>query len=138
MKKFKNRQDILDDLLSTTTRDVPREIEKLACFIDRHAEARADQDKKVSARTSAKTRRKKRNTKKKTTHYLTVEIFEGLDEAKEKIRDIVPAGIKARISKSQIVNHALKMILCDFETKGESSSLVKFILQNSQCASGER
>ena len=136
MKKFENRQDILDDLLSTTTCNVPQEIEELVCFIERHAERRTVRDKKVGRnQVSAKRRRKKRNTKKKTTHYLSEEIFQGLDEAKEKIRKILPADIKTRVSKSQIVDHALKMILCDFETNGESSSLVKLILQNSQCAS---
>lgn len=129
IKKAKTH-DILDELLSTTTHEVPPEIQELTDFIDRQGEHQGEPDK-IVRRSSSMTRRTKK-TKKKITHYLSEETYNGLDNAKEKIRQIVPLEIKTGVSKSKIVDHALKMILQDFETKGKNSSLVKFLLENSQ------
>ena len=131
MKKAK-KQDILDELLINTGHAMLPEVEELISSMKHRGDLRGESGKDVRSRPTRKREKKKTRTKKKTTHYLSVEIFAGLDEAKEKIRQIVPPDIKTTVSKSKIVNHALKMILQDFETNGKSSSLVKLLLSNSQ------
>ena len=74
-------------------------------------------------------RKKKKEAKRKTTHYLSEEIFENLDSVQKKIRSIVPENLKSKVSKSEIVNQALVLILKEFETKGEDSKLVRNIIQ---------
>jgi len=71
--------------------------------------------------------KKKKDTKKKTTLYLSKEVFENLDRVKKEIRSIVPKNLRSKVSKTQIVNHALTLILKEFEDKGENSKLVRNI-----------
>lgn len=68
--------------------------------------------------------------KKKSTHYLSEKIFADLDEARAKITELVHPRLKSRISKSRIVDQALRMILKDFGEKGEKSHLLKEILKD--------
>ncbi len=70
-----------------------------------------------------------RAAKRKTTYYITEEIFQDLDDAKDKIKKILPAKMKRQVSKSGIVDFALKLILMEFESKGEQSMLMKRIFQ---------
>jgi len=72
-------------------------------------------------------KREKRPKKRKTTYYLTEQVFENLGDAKEIIRNMFPDIQKSKISKTRIVDSALKMILKEFETKGSKSALVKQI-----------
>ena len=67
--------------------------------------------------------------KKKSTYYVTEETFAHLDKAKVKIKQQVPATFKKHISKSQIINQALGMILRDFEIKGDDSLLMKRLMK---------
>lgn len=68
--------------------------------------------------------------KKKSTHYLSGEIFADLDEAQDKINELVRQRTKSRVSKSLIVDQALRMILQEFEEKGEKSRLTKEIIKS--------
>ena len=131
LKKQKN-QDILYELLSTPTGDMPPEIEELTAFIRRQGEIPPKPAKRGHVSSGRKRKKKKAAAKKKTTHYLSEEIFDGLDEAKDKIREIVPSDKKTGVSKSKIVNHALTMILQEFEVRGERSSLMQRILKKPQ------
>lgn len=84
---------------------------------------------KRPARDKAKKRSKHKGAaKKKTTHYLSKETFEELSQAKRAIRKLVPKDIKTGVSKSLIVDSALKLLLDDFEAKGEESVLVRKVL----------
>ena len=132
MIKKEKQRDIMDELLSTTPQSVPAEIQELTDFLNDQREQDGDSSKNLGGKTTKKKRRKKTGAKRKTTHYLSEEIFDGLDEAKEKIRKIAPTDQKTSISKSQIVDRALKMILHDFEAKGEKSSLVRLVLESPQ------
>jgi hypothetical protein len=86
--------------------------------------------KEQKVKTSKKSvKKRKKGTKRKTTHYLTEEVFENLDSAKKKIRTIVPEDLRTRVSKTQIVNRALMLILEEFETKGKNSKLVNYLLK---------
>lgn len=129
MVSQKKTRDILDALLGKPLENTAPGTEELEKLI--HQEPRnkpSPEGKKRQGKTPA--RNTKNRGKKKTTHYLSGKVFQELSEAKQKINDLVPSPLKSRVSKSQIVNQALKMILDDFEQKGEKSTLVKQLLKN--------
>ncbi len=73
---------------------------------------------------------RKKIIKKKTTHYLTNEVFRELDDANNFLRGLLPPGSKLLTTKSKIVNYAVKMLLDDFESKGDQSKLVKKLFKD--------
>jgi len=77
----------------------------------------------------SKSMRKRAGMKTKATHYLTKEVFRELDVANNYLRGLLPAGSKLLATKSKIVNYAVKMILDEFDSKGEQSELVKNLLK---------
>lgn len=127
----KHKHDIMDDLLKGSSEDTASEASSLAKLIHRAgenassakppAESAADQDQKKAHGGDGK---------KKSTHYLSGEIFDDLDEARDKINELVHPRLKSKISKSRIVDQALRMILKDFEEKGEKSHLIKEMLKD--------
>jgi len=125
MAAKKKERDVLEDILGGPQDDSAPGVDELTKLIHRDAQL----SKMVSTRKSRRTTGKKRPRKKKSTHYLSKEIFENLGEAKEKIREIIPSEKKIRVTKSGIVNSALKMLLREFELKKEKSLLVKQILE---------
>ena len=68
--------------------------------------------------------------KRKITHYLTEDTFENLVQAKMDIRKHVPEQYRSQISKTKIVNQALRMILQEFQLNGEKSKIMQTILQS--------
>ncbi len=123
MAENKKKQDVLKALLSGSADNfIPglEELEKLIYRSVKPPEAAFVIEK-------PKAKREKRPKKRKTTYYLTEEIFENLGDAKEIIRKMFPDIQKSKISKTRIVDSALKMILKEFETKGGDSALVKQI-----------
>ena len=77
-----------------------------------------------------KKKKRSRQTKRKITHYLTEETFENLVQAKMDIRKHVPEQYRSQISKTKIVNQALRMILQEFQLNGEKSKIMQTILQS--------
>ena len=75
-------------------------------------------------------RKRSRQTKRKITHYLTEDNFEKLVRAKMDIRKHVPEQYRSQISKTKIVNQALRMILQEFQLNGEKSKIMQTILQS--------
>ena len=67
--------------------------------------------------------------KVKTTHYLSQEVSENLDMAQMTIRSLMPEDLQCKISKSEIVNQSLAMILQEFEIKGKNSRLIRTLMQ---------
>jgi len=123
MAENKKNQDVLKAILSDSEDSfVPglEELEKLIHRCVKPPEATAVTEK-------PKAKKKKVSKKRKTTYYLTEEVFENLGDAKEIIRKMFPDIQKSKISKTRIVDSALKMILNEFETKGSKSALVKQI-----------
>jgi hypothetical protein len=130
MAAKKKKRDLLEDILGGPQDDSAPGVDELTKLIHRDAQpTEIVSGKRVATKKGRKTTKKKRPRKKKTTHYLSKEIFENLGEAKEKIRDIIPSDKKIRVTKSGIVNSALKMLLKEFELKKEKSLLVKQILE---------
>lgn len=120
--KTKN-QDVLKVILSGSEDYFVPGLEELEKLI--HRSVKPPEAAPVMKKPRAK--REKRPKKRKTTYYLTEEIFENLGDAKEIMRKMLPDIQKSKISKTRIVNSALKMILREFETKGGDSALVKQI-----------
>lgn len=69
--------------------------------------------------------RHKKRAKKKTTYYLSKEVFEELGEARDTLKNMLPEEDRSQISKSGIVDAALKMILQELADKGTDSVLLK-------------
>ncbi len=72
--------------------------------------------------------RKGVSSTKKTTHYLREDIFDGLTQAKQILRRLLPEGVKGRASKSGLVNCAVNALLQEIEEKGLESPMIKSIL----------
>ncbi|MHB1185012.1 MAG: hypothetical protein ACYDIB_04450 [Desulfobulbia bacterium] len=126
----KNKHDIMDDLLKGAEEDAAHEASSLAKLIHRTGETPIATAPAESSPDPEHKKPSPGDSKKKSTHYLSEEIFEDLDDAREKINELVHPRLKSRISKSRIVNQALSMILKDFEEKGEKSHLMKEILKD--------
>ncbi len=123
MAETKKKQDVLKAILSGSEDNFVPGLEELEKLIHRSVKP----PETAFVIETPKAKKKKRPKKKKTTYYLTEEIFETLGDAKEIIRKMLPDIQKSKISKTRIINSALKMILREFETKGGDSALVKQI-----------
>jgi len=75
-------------------------------------------------------RKNKKETDKKTSLCLSKEIFEYLDNVSNELKTIVPENLQSSITRSQIVNQALTLILKDYKEKGKNSRLFRSIMQN--------
>jgi hypothetical protein len=75
------------------------------------------------------TLKKQGKTKKKTTFYLSQEIVGKLDKAVKKIRTDGKEKYLSEISRSQIVDQALSLILEEFASQGKKSRLMRIIMQ---------
>ena len=60
---------------------------------------------------------------------MSEEVYESLGSVKNDIRSLLPENLRSKVSRSQIVNQALSLILKEFETKGEKSRLVRNLVQ---------
>lgn len=126
----KNKQDIMDDLLKGSSEDATHEASSLARLIHRTGESESVKHPTGSSSSQDQKKTPVSESKKKSTHYLSEEIFADLDDARDKINELVHPRVKSKISKSRIVNQALRMILKEFEEKGEKSHLIKEILKD--------
>lgn len=74
-------------------------------------------------------RKNSKETGKKTSISISKEIFESLDNVSNELRTIVPENLHSRVTRSQIVAHALSLILREYKKMGKNSSLVRSILK---------
>ncbi|MFH1021213.1 MAG: hypothetical protein V1782_11495 [Pseudomonadota bacterium] len=121
--------DIMDALLKGLSEDTEHEGSSLAKLIHRAGETASAKDPAGNPPCQDSPKTLGSDSKKKSTHYLSEEIFADLDGAREKINVILHQRLKSRVSKSRIVDEALRMILKEFEEKGEKSHLIKEILK---------
>jgi len=128
MPESRIQNDILGDILNDPQTGKIRGLDGLNQLIRGEASSPTEQNpplvktKKKIIKTSKKCKKKQ---KKKSTHYLSKEVFENLDEVKKDIRDMLPVGKKLQATKSKIVEKAVKMVLKEFCEKGENSFLVE-------------
>lgn len=129
-----NERDILADILNDSHSGNVRGLAELSKLIHMTSPG----ETLMPARSNAKKasfppqNKKKNRRKRKSTHYLNQDVFENLGEAKRIIKDFMPAGSKAIATKSQIVESAIKVLLGEFEEKGENSYLVKELLKKNK------
>jgi hypothetical protein len=127
----RKKRDVLYELLTDSQHEgiiSNKELNALNRLVGNSAQAEPLQKRKQEKSTK-KTARRKKALKRKTTYYLTDEVFENLDNAKKEIQAIVPEKLRSKVSKSQIVNKALSIILKEFEAKGGNSSLVRELVK---------
>lgn len=122
----------MDDLLKGSSEDTTHEAASLARLIHRTGESSCAKHPAEDPPSQDPKKSPAGDSKKKSTHYLSEEIFADLDEARDKINKLVHPRLKAHVSKSRIVDQALRMILKDFEEKGEKSPLIKEILKSTR------
>jgi len=125
----KNTHNIMDALLKGVAEEVEPEALSLAKLIHRTGETPPAKYPAGSPSCPDLPPKPGSAPKKKSTHYLSGDIFADLDEARDKINEFVQPHLKSRVSKSRIVDQALRMILKEFEEKGEKSRLIKEILK---------
>ena len=88
-----------------------------------------DSPEKKSIKKVPVNRGKKRCVKEKMTFYLSHEIINKLNKAEIKIQTAAKRKNLSRISRSQIVDQALSLILEEFAEQGENSMLMRVVLQ---------
>lgn len=62
------------------------------------------------------------------THALSLETLEGLSLARERLGALLATKVGQHVTRSEIVDQALRIVLEDFEIKGMDSTLVRKIL----------
>lgn len=77
-------------------------------------------------------KRRQFDSKKKSTHYLHEDVFDGLTQAKQILKRLLPEGAKGLASKSNLVNFAVNKLLQEIEEKGVQHSVIKTILGNAK------
>lgn len=122
--------DILEDVLTGSDEGAFPGLAELSDLLSRPKSPLPE------ARPPDKNRGRTRRRKKKVTHYLSPEISEDLDRILPRIRKLLPEGGRKKISKSRLVNFSLRLLLRDFEEKGEESLLVKQFLRNVRDGNG--
>lgn len=128
----RKKRNVLSELLTGETSEgmiSKKELKALHKLIGHASQINATPDKQSEKTKKIAVRRKKKEAKRKTTHYLSEEIFENLASVQKEIRSMLPENLRAKVSKSEIVNQALTLILKEFEAKGENSKLVRNIIQ---------
>ena len=126
----KKQHDRLGDILSAPTNDAFHGVAELNQLIKSFGQGAKEQRDSGARRgvTAAAGRQRSASPKKKTTHYLPQEMFEELGDVKDRIRNLVPEGVRGLVSKSGIINQALLQVLEEFEANGRNSELVRLII----------
>lgn len=122
------KRDILADILNDPHTGMIRGMNELSKLI--HARPNDSSTKDVAKRpVVGQQKKRERSRKHKTTHYLTKEVFDNLDEAKADIRSFLPEDSKSKATKSSIVESAITVVLHEFEKKGKDSVLIQELLK---------
>jgi hypothetical protein len=124
-KKAENR-DILAGILSGVQEDVVEGLDTLYEII--RLESRQPLKSDDYTRNDALSKTNPKKPKKKASHYLTQNVFDELSAAKINIRELLPSIPKSKVTKSNIVDIAIRAILEEYKTKGLKSALIKKVL----------
>ena len=126
----RKKRDVLTDLLSGFPSEgmvSKKELKALNRLIDDVPVKKTVRNQQKEVTVGLKAPGKKRERRKKTTHYLTEKISEELENAVRDIRAKLPGNQRAGVTKSQIINDSLALILKEFEVKAENSRLFRII-----------
>ncbi|THB63874.1 MAG: hypothetical protein D6E12_16025 [Desulfovibrio sp.] len=127
MNKKPNKTDVLEDVLSGLDEDSSPSLEELDKLIHRSFRLTQAPSPESDKRQSMLGRalRASSTGKRKTTIYLTSKLADELDNTKANIRELMPEDARSLVTKSSIVNLALRILLREYEKRGEESILVK-------------
>lgn len=126
MKKKSEKRDILAEILSGDQENVVEDLDSLYEIIRLESSKPLKSDD--NARNASLSKTDPRKLRKKTSHYLTQNVFDELNEAKVNIRELLPSVPKSEVTKSNIVDIALRALLKEYKAKGLESALVKKVL----------
>jgi len=126
-KKSNLLSDLLDDKVSEgiVSKKELNSLNKII-FTTQQISPSHKKQKEKSKKTPLRKNKKERD--EKTTLCLSREVFEYLDTVSNELRTIVPENLRPGITRSQIVNQALTLILKDYQEKGKNSRLVRSIM----------
>ncbi len=120
-------QNIFDELYQDTETESIQGLKGLSELIYQTEPASAPQDG-LTGNHPIPFRPRRRPATRKVTYYLSEKVVVELFEAKARIRIMVPAGLKSKVSMSRIVDYAVGAILDEFKAVGEKCELVKRIM----------
>jgi len=121
-------KDILAELLSGHHEDVP-EAARLEQMIKSRITPLPDEEEDETPGTYP--------SKIKATHYLAPQVASCLDEIREVLAEFLPSSPGLRVTKSRIVNAALRLVLRDVEKRGRESALVRYLIREEQLHSSK-
>lgn len=125
MTNKKPVKDILKEVLTKEHDNHVPGLEELTQLIISHTMQQHPQE---IARLEEIKAEKNKGIKKKSTLYLSEEVHDELNNARETIENLLPDEYKAHVTKSNIVDIALKTILREWSRKGVDSPLFKEII----------
>ena len=136
-KPGRPEQDVLGDILTGALEDAASELDGLSEVIHRSFGVQAKPQTQPDPEPVSESHlgppsvapAASGSRKKKTTHYLSEETVDVLDSVRGEIRKLLVPKLQSRVSKSEIVDHALRIVLEEFGKKGKSSVLVEEILR---------
>jgi len=126
MGKKSEKRDVLAEILSGAQEDVVEGLDSLYEIIRLESSEPLKSDDNTRSASLSKIDPKK--PKKKTSHYLTQNVFDELSKAKVNIRELLPSAPKSNVTKSNIVDIAVRAILEEYKAKGLKSALIKKVL----------
>ena len=119
------KRDILAEILGGAQEDVVEGLDSLYEIIRLESSEPLKSDDNTRGGPSKNDPNK---PKRKTSHYLTGSVFDELGEAKVNLRELLPSVAKSNLTKSNIVDIAVKAILEEYKKKGSKSALIKKLL----------
>jgi len=128
-KKTNLLSDLLDDKVSDGIVS-KKELYSLYKIIFTTEQISPSHKKQTEESKKTSLRKNKKEKNKKTILYLSREVFEQLDNVTNELKTIVPENLHSRITRSQIVNQAITLVLREYKNKGKNSKLVRSIMQN--------
>jgi hypothetical protein len=120
------KKDILGDLLTGTDQATFSGLEELNGLI---ALSASPVSRRRVSRNRLREDSSEKTIKKKATHYFSPDTLEGITRMLPEIHRIISGGVQKRLSKSQLVDASMQLLLLDFEEKEEGSLLVQHILK---------
>lgn len=116
------KRDILSELLRGRERTTTDETVAIDAMIRGRGETLTLHDR-------PERRAELRLGKVKTTYYLGEAVYDSLEDARQTIADMMPVEVRHRVTRSLLVELAIKLVLRDFEKKGRESAICQWLFR---------
>ena len=130
MKNGGEKKDILAEILGGSEEDVVEGLEELCKIINLDAIS-LDGSKSPKKDSIPAKKATGKPTRKQASHYLTEKVLQELGETKSELRELFPSMPKSKVTKSRIVDLALRTILEEYKEKGLDSKLIRKLMTKS-------